>query len=147
MLMKPEDARKLQIDVQQWEEAKELEMICSIIQRNLEVGKSTLIYKSDISSKDTITAIEKMGYTVIDSIWYDPSRYLITVNEKQIKEIKQYIFIKHLVPVLAMVGSAIEVYTQTDSGLGFPVDVFLSNWFRNAMILYVVSMFVKKQPK
>lgn len=82
MLMKPEQARQMQIDFRKQEEANELKLICNRIQENLKEGQSTKIYKDSVKSKEILKAIEKMGYTVIDNP-YD-NKYIITVDPQEI---------------------------------------------------------------
>lgn len=144
MLMQPEAARQLQIDVLKQKEADELEGICKRIQENLERGNSTLIHKTEVNSKDVLKAIEKMGYTVIDSDWYDPGYYLITVDQKEIREIKQHILRMKVVPILAMIIAGMELFIKNGSILESSMFSFLGDWFLYTMILYFVSAFVIK---
>ena len=108
MLIKAEEARQMQIDMCKRRKDEELERICRIIQENLQYGKSTEIHKSEVEYKENLKIIEAKGYTIIDSVWYDSKYYLITVDQKEIKDINLHIMRMKVVPVLALIIAMIE---------------------------------------
>lgn len=139
MLIKAEEARQKQIDIRKRRKDEELERICRIIQENLQYGKSTEIHKSEVEYKENLKIIEAKGYTIIDSIWYDSSYYLITVDQKEIKDINLHIMRMKIVPVLALIITMFEMMYTVPS-----VYAFVGSFTRDVMLLYLLSVFIVK---